>query len=1027
VHRDIKPANLMVRADGYVKVLDFGLARRLPTLTGGARPQTPDTDPGVFLGTAAYASPEQARGEPVNSASDIFSLGIVLYELATGRHPFAADSALAMLQAINSHRPVAPASVNPEIPAALDGLIEAMLSKESELRPTAHEVATALTTLAGGGPHRAGNARPDRLIVRREAELTALGNALAAADAGRGSMVCVMGEPGIGKTTLVEDFLDRRQTTAGPCLVIRGHCSERLAETEAYLPVIDGLADLLRTDRTAAVARLLKAVAPSWYAQVAPSSGMRDGSLASTPDAEASDARPQARASSQQAIVREFVAFLREVGRLGPVVLFFDDMHWADASTVDLLAYLGRHLQSLRLLIIVTSRRTELLLGPHPFHRVLVELEGKGICLELSLCLLGRPQIDRYLALVFEDHAFPADFADLIYSQTEGSPLFMVELLRYLRERGVIAQVDRRWTLVSDVPDLRQDLPASVRGMIQRKFERLLADDQRLLAAASIQGHEFDSAVVAGALELDPDGIEERLQLLERVHGLVRLIREQELPDGKLTLRYAFVHVLYQQALYANLSATRRAKLSLKLAEALAGHQKAGSPSAAAELACLYEVGRDFAQAARYLLLAAQNAARVYADREAVVLASRGLRQLDHVADSPERAELELTLQMTLGMQLQVTEGYAAPAAHRAYARARQICEQTGKAPPFAVLWGLWLFAKVRSQLDRARLLADELRVQAQQKGDPALALQAQQAQTVTALCRGEPAEALRNMEHGALLYDPQRHRGHSVQFGQDPDVACRAFGAVALWLLGSPDQALRISDDAVARGHDLQHPSTQALALHFAALLHQLRRDPVRTRICSDVSNAIAAEHGLSFWAAGAAVLNGWACAEQGDSEGIRRIRKGLADWQATGSVTYHTYHLGVFADALAKRGDVAEALRTVDEAITLSVQTGEGLYLAELHRCRGELLLAGAESSAAPLDRVEQEFRAAIDIAQRQEANSLMLRAALSLARFGHIHGQAPDARALLERTYRLFSEGFDTSDLREVRRFLEGEPGA
>src|SRR5262249_13943023 len=151
--------------------------------------------------------------------------------------------------------------------------------------------------------------------------------------------------------------------------------------------------------------------------------------------------------------------------------------------------------------------------------------------------------------------------------------------------------------------------------------------------------------------------------------------------------RYAFVHVLYQQALYANLSATRRALLSLALAEALAGHQRSGGQAAAAELACLYEVGRDFARAAHYLWLAAQNAARVYADRKAVVLAERGLRLLGHVAESPQRSELELSLRMTLGMQLQVTEGYAAPAAHEAYTRARQLCEQAGTAPPFAVLW----------------------------------------------------------------------------------------------------------------------------------------------------------------------------------------------------------------------------------------------------------------------------------------------------------------------------------------------------
>jgi serine/threonine protein kinase/predicted ATPase len=1013
VHRDVKPANLMVRADGYVKVLDFGLARRLPTIAPAQTTITPDTDPGVFMGTAAYASPEQARGEPASSESDVFSLGIVLYELATGRHPFGGDSALAMLRAINSHRPVPPSRINPEIPLALEGLIDGMLSKEPKLRPTAAEVVAALGALATVAPQRTANMEHHRSIVHREPELTALSKALADAEAGCGSIVALIAEPGMGKTTLVEDFLDRLAHPPGAYLVIRGRCSERLAGTEAYLPVIDGLGDLVRADNNSAVTRLLNAVAPTWYAQAAPTTAHR----MRTQDAQA---------NSQRAVLREFDAFLREAGRLNPVVLFFDDVHWADLSTVDLLAHLGRHVPTLRLLVIVTFRPTEMFLGPHPFHRVHLELQSQGVCSELPLGLLSRMQIDRYLSLAFADHALSEDFAQLIFSQTEGIPLFMVELLRYLRERGVIAQVDGRWSLASDVPDLRNDLPASVRGMIRRKLERLGEQDHRLLSAASVQGHEFDSTLVASVTNLDSATVEDRLQVLERVHGLVRLIREHEFPDRNLTLRYAFVHVLYQQALYANLSATRRASLSLALAEALASHQTEGSHAAAAELACLYEVGRDFAQAAQYLWLAAQNAARVCADRKAVVLARRGLAQLEHVPRSPERSALELSLQMILGMQLQVTEGYAAPAAHAAYTRARELCDETGTAPPFPVLWGLWLFSKVRSDLDRARELADELRIQSQQKSDAAFALQAQQAQTVTALCRGEPAAALRHMEHGALLYDPLRHRSHSVQFGQDPDVACRAFGAVALWILGGSEQALRMSDDAVARSHELQHPSTQALALHFAAMLHQLRRDPVGSRSCSDVSGSIAAEHGLSFWAAGATVLNGWALAELGMAEGVAKIRAGLADWLATGSITYQTYYLGLLAETLGKRGEIDAALRTVDEALNLTLRTGEGLYLAELHRLRGEWLLLAAEGDASSItwERIEQEFRSAVDIAQRQEANAFKLRATLSLAQLQRRRGDSGDARTLLEQTLRSFAEGHHTPDLVEAHLFLEGD---
>ena len=218
---------------------------------------------------------------------------------------------------------------------------------------------------------------------------------------------------------------------------------------------------------------------------------------------------------------------------------------WGDAGTA--------------VLAIVTHRPTELLLGPHPFHRVKLELLGKGLCTELPLGFLGRPDIDRYLALAFPDHAFAAEFSDLIHFRTEGSPLFMVDLLGYLRERGVIAETDGRWTLACCVPDLWQELPKSVRSMIERKLDQLNEADRQLLAAASVQGQEFDSAVVAGAMKLSVAEVEERLQVLEQVHGLVRLVREYEFPDWTLTLRYVFVHILYQQTLYNDFAPTRRA------------------------------------------------------------------------------------------------------------------------------------------------------------------------------------------------------------------------------------------------------------------------------------------------------------------------------------------------------------------------------------------------------------------------------------------------------------------------------------
>ena len=445
----------------------------------------------------------------------------------------------------------------------------------------------------------------------------------------------------------------------------------------------------------------MKATAPNWYAQVV-SLTAEDSSLTRV--------LAESKAASQERLKRELGAFLREVSHLRPLLLFFDDLHWADASTVDLLAYLGGRCAGMRALLVLTYRPTDLVLGKHPFGPVKLDLQARGVCRELALEFLTREDLDRYLALEFPGHCFPEEFAALVHARTEGSPLFMADLLRYLRDRQVLAQEQGRWTLGRSIPDLRRDLPESVRGMIQRKIGQLGEDDRRLLVAASVQGYEFDSAVVARVLERDAAEVEDRLDELDRVHALVRTVREQEFPDRTLTLRYRFVHVLYQNALYASLGPTRRASLSAAVAQALQGYYGEKSGDVAAELALLLEAARDFSRAADYFLVAAQNAVRVFANQEAVVLACRGVELLASLPDTPERARKELALQITLGPALFSTRDWTAPDIEAVYARAHVLCRELGESPAlFPALWGICLFRIVRGEIQTGLNLAEQL------------------------------------------------------------------------------------------------------------------------------------------------------------------------------------------------------------------------------------------------------------------------------------------------------------------------------
>jgi predicted ATPase len=1019
VHRDIKPENLMVRGDGIVKVLDFGLARRLPTAVDGSMdPASRSTDPGAPTGTPLYMSPEQVRTEVMGTASDVFSLGIVLYELATGKHPFLADSEAGLLYAIVNYEPLPPVRLNPEISAALDALILRMLAKDPSRRPTAAEVDAELTALAAKRSDRPaspppGPARPP--TVGRKQERAALWTAFELASAGHGFLVCLTGEPGLGKTTLVESFLDELSARGRLYSVGRGRCSERLAGAEAYLPFLEALDSLLQGDGSGAAARLMKAVAPTWYVQVAPQAAGQDALRCQA-------AEPQT--ASQERLKRELSAFLLEVSRLRPVVLFLDDLHWADASTADLLAYLGSRPVAWRLLMVATYRPSELLLGGHPFRPVQLELQGRGLCREVPLGFLGRQDIVSYLAMRFPGHDFPAELADIVHRRTEGNPLFLVDLLRYLCDRGVIVTAEGRWVLAQVLPDLQRELPESIRSLIQYKLQRLDEPDRRLLAAGSVQGNEFDTAVVAAVLNQSAADVEDRLAELDRVHALVYFIREHDLPDRTHASRYGFVHVLYQNALYEALTPTRKAAWSAAAARALLGHYGEQSSTVATELALLFEAARDPAQAATHFLRAAENAVRVNASREAVVLARRGLALLRTLPDTPARTRQERAYLLALGVSLVATQGFASAEVEQTYERARELCLQAEDTSNlFPVLYGLWNVSLLRCEFLRCKDLATQMFELAQRRLETVLLLQAHNVMQQPLLHMGDFADARRHQEQGLALYDPRQHRTLTAIYGEDPGVGCMAYGAVTLWCLGYPDQALRSVQAARRLADELSNPFDMARSLYFGAFTYLCRRE---TDLAGDLAEALMAlsrEQSFALLVHGGAILHGWALAEQGRlAEGIGQMRRGLVGWQATGALSHRPYHLALLAQALARDGEVQDGLTALSEALELSAASGERFLEAELYRLRGELLLA----SALP-EEAEASFRQALAVAGAQQSKSLQLRALVSLGRLYHQQGRPAEARPLLAETYGWFTEGFDLPDLREAKALLEAPQGA
>ena len=649
IHRDIKSANILITPRGTAKVLDFGLAKSVRRFGEGVDNEASTlwdlTDEGTVLGTVSYMSPEQTRGEILDAKSDIFSFGTLLYEAATRSLPFPGPSALAIMDAIARVDPTPPSRIRPELPMEFDAIVERTLRKEKERRyPSAAEIANDLRNLRQGLTDswlgRSILYDKDLIdtsatsFVGREVELGRLNEFLKQAIEGNGRVIFITGEPGIGKTSLADEFLRRARLQSRTLMISRGRCIEQYGTGEAYLPFLDAMGALLDGPSRERLGSIMRTHAPTWCTQL-PAAFSSTGTIDSI--------QQETIGATKERMIREMGDALGLFATTSPIVLLLEDLHWADPSSVELLRHLCNRISSQSVLIVGTFRPEDVERSNHPLKSYKAEMQMHQLCEEIALDSLSRDHIVEYLKVTFNPNDFPSELADHLHEKTEGHPLFTTNLLQYLTERGDIARQNEHWSLTRPLSEIELDAPESVRSMIGKKIDTLSEDDRRILQYASVEGAEFFSTVVAELLGMEQVDVEENLARLEKLHRLVVTRGDEELPDGALATRYRFAHALYQNFLYGDLVNTRRVMLHKQAGEQLLKHYGRRAPQIASQLALHFERGRDFARAIEYLIHAGDNAVKIYGNAEAADHYSHALKLVDKLPEE-SRQEARATL-----------------------------------------------------------------------------------------------------------------------------------------------------------------------------------------------------------------------------------------------------------------------------------------------------------------------------------------------------------------------------------------------
>jgi class 3 adenylate cyclase/predicted ATPase len=835
-------------------------------------------------------------------------------------------------------------------------------------------------------------------LIGRDEEMELLRRRWRQAQAGEGQVVLLVGEPGIGKSHLVHSF--REQVAGTPQILLRYYCSP-YHQNSALFPVINQLERAARLahndpqsvklDKLVALlgpsSQNVSEVAPLFAVLLSPSTDPRHGPPTVTAK------------RHKDRTLEALETQLTGLATRQPLVVIFEDLHWSDPTTLELLERLVDRAQTLPALFLITYR-PEISLpwsdSPHVTTLILNRL-GRSECRALVGGLTGGKPL-------------PAAVLGQIVSHSDGIPLFAEELTKMVLEAGFLQDRGDHYALDGQLPPLA--VPTTLKDSLMARLDRL-GPVKEVAQIGAVIGRQFVYRLLAALSPLNEAALHDALGQLTAAE---LIYRRGTPPDAS----YTFKHALVQDAAYQSLLRSNRENIHQRIAKKLEQDSDLQPGVTPELLAHHYSEGGAPLEAIRHWRRAAEQALTQSAPVEAINHVRHALESLKRLPDSPERMQLELQLATELGAALRAIRGYAAPEVEDIYRKARELCAHMENAPEqFKVEWALMQLFLVRGDLVRTSELSRSLLSHAERSKDQGLLLDAHLANGMALFHLGDFAVARDHLQKGVAVSQPHADKPHLFTHGQDPGVFCLSYLAWTLWFLGYPDQAKQRVEEAVATAVRKAHTFSHVSALCFAARVYQCRRDYAQVKRIAQEMIELARDRGFAYYEAQGVIQHGWALAVMdGEESGIKQMHEGLSALKKTGTVLGLRGFLLQLAEGYHRLGTDKQAVSALDEAEHQEREMGTHCWDAEIARLRGELLAAG---SSAEQGEAATAFDAGLNIARRQGARSLELRTAVSYARLLGQQGRHEEVKRLLTDRLKGFVEGRETVDLREAHALL------